>query len=191
MNKLWLAAFVALILSVNGGQFAAAATETISGTLFFNSGVDTTPPAFDNVINHTHIGNTSFSYDIDATDAKSSIDSFWFNDTSAFIINKTTGVVVNATELDALMTYWLNVSVNDTNGYITSEIFFINITAAAQQVFPGLIALEQERENVFYVYFYTPNQNYDDVMPDNSLFYSLDRNALVYKDPNGIITEIT
>lgn len=191
MNKLYIAALAAFILVMNGGQLAAAATETVSGTLFFNSGVDNTPPAFDNIINHTHIVNTSFSYDIDATDAKSSVDSFWLNDTTVFTINITTGLVENATALENLTAYWLNVSVNDTIGNIASEIFFINVTTSAQQAQIGLIALEQKKENIYYVYFYVPNQNYETVMPDNSLFYSLDRNKLVYKDPNGVITELT
>lgn len=88
-----------------------------------------TPPTLDNVINHTHTVNTSFSYDIDATD-DNGINAFSINDTSVFSINASTGLLTNNTPLINITTYWLNVSVDDTIGQIDWEEFFINVIAS-------------------------------------------------------------
>jgi len=91
---------------------------------------DTTPPTFDNLQNHTHTVNTSFSFDLDATDL-SGIDTFTLNETGNFTINGETGVITNSSELSKIKIYWLNVSVNDTAGNLNSGVFYINVTAVA------------------------------------------------------------
>ena len=89
---------------------------------------DTTPPTFDNLINHTQQANQSFTYDLDASDTQSAIDSFWLNDSTIYQIVRETGVITNATNLSTPSFWTINVSVNDTEGNIASDIFWINIT---------------------------------------------------------------
>jgi len=91
--------------------------------------VDTEAPSFDNLQNHTQTANTSFFFDLNATDI-SGVDTFFLNDSSVFNITRD-GRIRNVTALDIVAIYFLNVSVNDTNdgNPITSSIFFINITS--------------------------------------------------------------
>ncbi|MFH1521336.1 MAG: hypothetical protein ABIF18_00085, partial [archaeon] len=88
---------------------------------------DTTAPTFDNLQNHTNAINTSFTFDLNATDI-SGIGNFILNDTSYFDINESTGVITNVTSLYEEKIHWLNVSVNDSVGNMNSEIFYINVT---------------------------------------------------------------
>jgi len=88
--------------------------------------VDSTPPVFTNLINHTQEANISFSYDVDATD-DSALDTWWLNDTTVFNITQV-GLITNITGLTSIEIYWLNISLNDTWGNLVSDVFFINIT---------------------------------------------------------------
>lgn len=189
-NKILLAALAAFIVLINGGQLAQAATETVSGTLFFNSGVDTEPPVFSNVINHNHEVNTSFSYDVDATDAKNPLDAFILNDTAVFVVNRTTGIITNNTELNITATYWLNISINDTAGNLAWEIFYIDILPEVWDAMLGLIE-GKFYQNKWFVYTYIEiPRDQDSIMPANSLYYSTNRQTLVYKDPGGTVREL-
>lgn len=149
---------------------------------------DTTPPTFDNLVNHTHTANTSFIYDVDATDP-SGLGSFWINSTN-FSIDPSTGVITNVTTLNHTRTEWINISVNDTVGNLAWDIFYINITKAVYGSALGVL------EGKFYLdkwFIFTNTEmirDTDSNMPANSLYYSLDRDKLVYKDPGGSVHEL-
>jgi len=83
-------------------------------------------PQFINLINHTHTANTTFEYNLNATD-EDGISCFIFNDTSTFDIN-CSGFIQNTTSLENVEIYWINVTVNDTINTLTSGVFYINIT---------------------------------------------------------------
>ncbi len=87
--------------------------------------IDTTPPVFTNLINLTADANSSFSYDIDATDATSSVSCFTVNDTDFQI--DCNGVLQNNTVLNE-GTYWLNITVNDSANNLNSQIIYVNTT---------------------------------------------------------------
>ena len=89
--------------------------------------IDTTPPIFTNLTNQTATINTSFSYDINATDSGVGLGNFSINDIGNFSINYSTGVVTNATLL--LEGYYvLNVTVNDTLGNLNWSLWSVNVT---------------------------------------------------------------
>lgn len=104
-------------------------SNNLNSTLYQVDVEDTTAPTFDNLANKSHTVNTSFSFDLDATDA-SSLGSFALNDTSYFTINTTSGEITNSTNLSRIEIHNLNVSLNDTYNNLVSGIFFINITSA-------------------------------------------------------------
>ena len=96
-----------------------------------------TPISFTNLINHTTIVNISFSYDLEASGG--TIDTFTLNDTSTFTINSSSGLITNITLLNITQLYWLNATVNNTEGSSDSGIFFINVTEAIAGVNLGFI----------------------------------------------------
>ena len=87
--------------------------------------IDTTPPTFTNLINLSTDANSSFSYDIDATDS-SGISCFTVNDTTNFAIN-CSGYLINNTVLN-VETYWLNISVNDSANNTAYGIIYVDVT---------------------------------------------------------------
>jgi len=89
---------------------------------------DINPPTFANLKNLNRDQNESFSYDINASDALSSVDSYWLNQTANFTINISTGLMTNITNMTEITVYWLKVWVNDTLNNTNSGLFFINIT---------------------------------------------------------------
>lgn len=147
------------------------------------------PPTFDNMANQTHTVNTSFSYDLDASDTESSIDSFWLNDTSIFIINISTGVITNTTSLSNISIYWLNVSVNDTEGNVAWGVFFINVTAPSLEA-KGRIIMLPINELIYVLMRFQPPLSKNADMPGNSIYYSTDNNKLVYKDSDSNVHEL-
>ncbi len=95
-----------------------------SDTVYFS--IDMTPSAWAQVpANQTVVYNTSFSYDINATDP-SGVDKYWINDNANFTINSSSGLITNNTLL-ALGTYLLNVSANDTLGNTNSALFMVSV----------------------------------------------------------------
>ena len=96
-----------------------------------------TPISFTNLINHTTTVNISFSYDLEASGG--TIDTFTLNDTSTFTINPSSGLITNITLLNVTQLYWLNATVNNTEGSSDSGIFFINVTEAIAGVNLGFI----------------------------------------------------
>jgi len=101
-------------------------SKSVTGNLTINEVVDN-PPTFNNLRNFTHTVNTSFSESITASD-DNGIDTYWLNDTTVFDINASSGLITNSTPLVNVTIYYLNISVNDTIGQITSGEFYINIT---------------------------------------------------------------
>jgi len=97
-------------------------------------------PTFDNLINHTIEANTSFQYDLDATDT-AGIDTFVLNDTTNFNITRT-GIIRNVTQLNNIAIYWLNVTVNDTTNMYASGVFFINVTLPPPPVISDLTVVD-------------------------------------------------
>ena len=86
------------------------------------------------IINHTNTANTSFSFDLNASDVGVGVDTFTLNDTNVFNITRE-GIIRNATNLSLIKIYFLTSTVNDTLGNsITSSQFFINITEAIELV---------------------------------------------------------
>ncbi|MCK5629211.1 MAG: hypothetical protein KAI26_01220, partial [Nanoarchaeota archaeon] len=80
---------------------------------FFNVG-DTTSPTWNQTPSNQQVEyNTSFSYQVNASD-NYQIDNYFIDDTSNFAINPSTGIITNHTVLD-LGIYSLNISVNDTS----------------------------------------------------------------------------
>lgn len=90
--------------------------------------IDSTPPTFTNLQNFTHTVNTSFYFDLDASDNLVGVDTFSLNDTSVFSIDND-GVITNVTALDEIKIYWLEVTVNDTLLNSKTAKFYINITS--------------------------------------------------------------
>ncbi len=89
---------------------------------------DTTPPSWVQTPTDKTIENgTSFYYDVNATDL-SGVSAYFINDTTNFAIDKTTGVITNATYLD-LGTYYLRISVNDTYNNVRYADISITVTA--------------------------------------------------------------
>lgn len=89
--------------------------------------IDTTAPSFVNLTNQTTVMNTSFSYEINATDNGVGLGNFSINDTGNFSINYSTGIVTNATILQVGY-YVMNVTVNDTLGNLNWSLWGVNIT---------------------------------------------------------------
>lgn len=95
-----------------------------SNTVYFS--LDTTPPAWTEVPANQTVGyNTSFAYDVNATDL-SGVGSYWISDSANFTINSSSGLIANNTLL-AVGAYPLNVSVNDTLGNTNSALFTVNV----------------------------------------------------------------
>lgn len=131
MKKILILAF-AILFSIN-------LVSAMSDTYTIKWVVPEVEPTFDNLVNHTHTGNTSFSYDLDATDTDG-ISCFTLNDTSVFEIN-CTGWIENATVLENVKLYWLNVSVNDTLDNTLYGTFYINVTAEVPVSISGNITI--------------------------------------------------
>ena len=119
-----------------GGQnytYRACANDTVgnlncTGERHYNvTGVDITPPTFDNPRNFTHTNNTAFSESFTASD-DTGIGTYVLNDTSLFNITQA-GLITNISAIDTVAIYWLNLSVNDTAGNLNSVVFFINVAA--------------------------------------------------------------
>lgn len=87
---------------------------------------DTVLPTWNNLRDFSHTIYFTFSNSITASDI-SGIESYWFNDTTYFIINRTTGLITNNTPMTSLTKYLLNISVNDTVGNLKSDIFYIDV----------------------------------------------------------------
>lgn len=104
-------------------SFTSADSQSFS--MNFNIPADDTSPPVLNLENYTHNIYTPFSEVIGATD-ETGISCFTLNDTSVFNID-CSGTMVNITALDSLTTYWLNVTVNDTLGYESSGVFYVQI----------------------------------------------------------------
>ena len=88
--------------------------------------IDTRPPQFTNLENHTLPPNQELNYDIDGSDP-SGIDSWWIDDFLNFSINSSTGLLINNKNLSIGEEYKLNVSVNDTLGLVNSNKISIKV----------------------------------------------------------------
>ena len=92
----------------------------------FTITIDTIAPTFDNLANISVDANTSFSFDINATDATSPISCFTVNDTVNFQID-CSGVLQNNTVL-FVQVYPLNISVNDSANNTAFGTMNVNVT---------------------------------------------------------------
>ncbi|MFC1742151.1 LamG-like jellyroll fold domain-containing protein [Nanoarchaeota archaeon] len=100
--------------------------ENVLWTLLIVNVSDTTPPTWDQPLqNHTIDYGTAFVYDVNASDL-SSIDQYDIDD-SNFAIDSSNGNITNATSL-ARGVYYLNVSVNDTQGNILWTLLTVDVT---------------------------------------------------------------
>jgi len=86
---------------------------------------DTIIPRFEaNPVNQTIEANTSFTYDINATDAL--FANYSINYTSLFSINSS-GAIINSSPILALGTYHFNISINDTSNNRNSTFFSVTV----------------------------------------------------------------
>jgi hypothetical protein len=84
-----------------------------------------TAPSLDSIGPLNATEDSEFSYDANATDAES--DTIYFYDnTTLFEINITTGIINFTPNNSQVGSYWINISVNDTYGAVSSEV--INFT---------------------------------------------------------------
>jgi len=95
--------------------------------------IDSTPPTFDNLQNHSQSVNQSFSFDLDASDNLIGVESYQLNDTSFFNISSV-GLIINITNLSRVETHWLTVTVNDSLQNSIEGTFYINITSAVTTI---------------------------------------------------------
>ena len=91
--------------------------------------IDNSPPYFTDISNISIYNNQSLSYDINASDDGVGVESYSINWSSVFLINITTGVLTNSSDL-SIGIYWINVSVNDTLGNLNSSIIFVNVSSS-------------------------------------------------------------
>jgi hypothetical protein len=91
---------------------------------------DTTPPNFQ-VANLSILTNetTSILLNLNATDSESSIDGFAINWTDTFAITYVDGNLSNVSAITQ-GEYWINASVNDTEGNYNYSLILINVTNA-------------------------------------------------------------
>jgi hypothetical protein len=89
---------------------------------------DNIPPYFITLANYTTPANTTFTTTIVAGD-NVALSTYTLNDTTRFAINRTNGTITNATQLNNITSYWLNISINDTHNNLNSSVFYINVTA--------------------------------------------------------------
>lgn len=108
------------------GLFLLTVVRADSSSFQINFIVPSDNPIFTNLANYTSNVNESFYVDVDATDTDG-ISCFTLNDTSTFNVD-CSGVITNITTLDSVTVYTLNITVNDTLNYQTSEVFYINIS---------------------------------------------------------------
>jgi len=117
----------ATILSVGEYYLQINATDPfnqVNSTTIRVTVQDTTPPTWDQIPqNISLLYREILSYDLNASDL-SGIDSYFINDTSNFTINSSTGLLTNATFLSNGI-YFLNISDNDTQGNVLSEVIRI------------------------------------------------------------------
>jgi len=97
-----------------------------SNTTNFTITIDTTAPTFDNLADQIADANSSFSFDINATDVTSSVSCFTVNDTTNFQID-CSGVLQNNTVL-SVQIYSLNISVNDSANNTAYGAMDVNVT---------------------------------------------------------------
>lgn len=95
--------------------------------------IDTTNPYFSPApTNQTSEYGSSFSYDTDAYDTMTSVDSYRINNSNFSI--SSSGVITNATLL-SLRVYYLNISVNDSVGNVNNTIIFVNVSDTTSPYF--------------------------------------------------------
>jgi len=97
---------------------------------------DVTPPYFTDFANQTVYYNSSFSYDINATDAIS-FGYFKIDDNVNFTINSTTGIISNVTGL-SVGYYQVNVSINDTAGNQNSDLLGLTVSMVLEIIPPNI-----------------------------------------------------
>lgn len=102
------------------------------------------PPNLTKVGNHTLTTGNLWFIDINATDEEDSPNlpengnlTFKINITTLFTINATNGTIFYTPNVSDVGTYWINVSVNDTLGKTSSEVF--NITIRETNLAPSII----------------------------------------------------
>ena len=79
-------------------------------------------PPIDQIADYSYV----FAYDIDATAYYPGIEAWWLNDTTNFVIDQY-GLVTNSTFLPLGFRYGLTVYARDTNGYVISAEFSIQV----------------------------------------------------------------
>jgi hypothetical protein len=76
--------------------------------------------------NFTLADNESAYYDFNAT-TSGTIDTWVLNDTTYFAVDGATGEFTNSSVVPIGL-YWLDITVNDSNGYYNNSIFYIEVT---------------------------------------------------------------
>ncbi|MEA3515227.1 MAG: cadherin repeat domain-containing protein, partial [Nanoarchaeota archaeon] len=146
---------------------------------------DTTPPTWiQNPTNQTVEYNTSFSYQVNASD-NNAIDEYFINDTGNFSIVSNTGVITNNTLLD-FGTYSLNISVNDTSGNTNSTIITITVQDMTYPTWNQTPANQEVEYNTSFSYQVNASDTneVDKYFIDDETNFAIDSNS-------GIITNYT
>ena len=119
---------ISAILSLGTYHFNLSINDTsnnVNWTFFSITVIDTTIPRFDpQPVNQTIDANTTFLYDINATDAL--FANYSINYTSQFRINST-GAIVNSSGILALGVYHFNISINDTSNNRNGTFFRLTV----------------------------------------------------------------
>ncbi|MFH1839931.1 MAG: DNRLRE domain-containing protein [Nanoarchaeota archaeon] len=107
-------------------------------------------PNFSAISNQTAKVDREFYLDIDATDEEGD-DIYYFDNTSLFVINISTGVINFTATMDQIANYIINISVNDSNGNLYSDLFNLNISLNTPPKFPKNFTLSLNPDSDSYV----------------------------------------
>jgi PGF-pre-PGF domain-containing protein len=158
----------------------------INSTIISITVQDTTSPSWIQSLSNQSVEyGSSFSYDVNATDAVT-LDKYYLNDTTNFTINSTTGLITNNTGLLLNEVYSLNISVNDTSGNILSSIISITVQDTTAPTWVESISNQ--------VVTYGNAFSYDVNATDNvniSTYYIGDTTNFTINSSTGLITNNT
>lgn len=143
---------------------------------------DSNPPTFDHVLaNQSIVQGTSYSYDINATDAEGNFDTYQVNN-SDFAISGA-GILTNNTAL-SVQIYYLNVTINDTFGNFASGYFFVNVTTNTSSPPSGAVFYNVTRfEDLYYGWLQIRNTTQNTYYVDVPIWADITSSSLNITNP--------
>lgn len=92
-------------------------------------------PYFVDIENQSTYDNVGFSYQINASDLFDGTANYFIDDTTNFSIVATTGVLTNATNMNATISpYFLNITINDSRNQQTSQLWQLDVVSSANPI---------------------------------------------------------